>query len=84
MALDVAVNFQRTLRFESLTDDVYPAAVIRDHDTGSLRSAAGRALGGPLEGAQLVAIPHFNRLFWFSWNLFKPKARLHNAASPSR
>lgn len=74
---------ERTLRFEVLTDDVHPAAVVRDHDTDSLWSAAGRALSGPLEGTQLVAIPHFNRLFWFSWNLFKPTARLHNTASPS-
>lgn len=31
----------------------------------------------PVAGRVLESIPHFNKLFWFSWVLFKPKTRIH-------
>ena len=43
-----------------------------DTETGSSWTILGRAVSGPLEGAQLTQVPHGNH-FWFAW-----------AASPTR
>lgn len=42
-----------------------------DIETGSSWTILGRAVSGPLEGAQLVQVPHGNH-FWFAWAAFKP------------
>lgn len=69
------------LHFEATSDAAEAEAVARDHQTGSLWNVAGTAISGPLDGAQLRAVPHFNKLFWFSWALFKPGVRLYAAPS---
>lgn len=51
--------------------------VARDIETGTLWTVAGEGHEGPLAGRVLESIPHFNKLFWFSWALFKPKTRIH-------
>lgn len=47
-----------------------------DRETGTTWSAAGVAISGPLAASQLKPIAHFNKLFWFSWAMFKPRTDL--------
>ncbi len=54
--------------------------VARDRETGSLWTVTGKALEGPLLGQSLEAVPHVNKLFWFSWALFKPRTRVGTPA----
>lgn len=51
--------------------------VARDTETGTLWTVAGKGHEGPLAGQMLEPIPHFSKLFWFSWVLFKPNTRVH-------
>lgn len=65
----------RSLVFETESgngDDI----VARDSETQSLWSITGQAVDGPLKGKHLDTVPHFNKLFWFSWALFKPGTRI--------
>lgn len=50
--------------------------VARDRETGTLWTVTGKALAGPLLGRSLEPVPHVNKLFWFSWALFKPRTRV--------
>jgi len=59
----------RLLTFE------FAAGVFRDLETGSVWSLGGRALSGPLAGAQLPALVHACP-FWFAWAAFHPQTRL--------
>lgn len=68
----------RSLTFQPAGDG-HPEAVARDDETGSFWDIHGRGVAGPLSGAQLQEIPHFNKLFWFSWALFKPGTRISPA-----
>lgn len=47
-----------------------------DRETGTLWAADGMALQGPLRGRALAPVPHVNKLFWFSWAIFKPATRV--------
>ncbi|HUW38257.1 MAG TPA: DUF3179 domain-containing (seleno)protein [Rhodocyclaceae bacterium] len=69
-----------TLNFVAV-DKRGTAAIARDRETDTLWSVAGKGLDGPLSGRILAAAPHFNKVFWFSWALFKPSTRVH--ATPS-
>lgn len=68
---------QRELNFEAHPSGRDDGIVARDRETGSLWDVAGHAVRGPLAGDQLNPVPHFNKLFWFSWALFKPHVRLY-------
>lgn len=48
----------------------------RDEETGTLWTLDGQGFEGPLLGRSLRPVPHFNKLFWFSWALFKPGTRV--------
>ncbi|MEX2515576.1 MAG: DUF3179 domain-containing (seleno)protein [Gammaproteobacteria bacterium] len=50
--------------------------VARDRETQSAWNLMGQAVDGQLKGKHLDAVPHFNKLFWFSWALFKPGTRI--------
>lgn len=58
------------------------AALAKDDETGSEWDVHGHAVSGELAGAQLTEIPHFNKLFWFSWALFKPGTRIASVDAP--
>ena len=47
------------------------SAPIRDAETGSTWSITGRAVDGPLAGAQLEPVVHGDH-FWFAWAAFAP------------
>lgn len=55
--------------------------VARDQETGTLWTVTGKGHEGPLRGQSLEPVPHFNKLFWFSWALFKPGTRVGTLAS---
>jgi len=65
----------RTLTFEPASGNA-DGAVARDRETGSLWDITGRAVSGEMAGRSLTRLPHYNKLFWFSWPLFKPDAEL--------
>lgn len=47
-----------------------------DAETGSAWDVLGRAVAGPLAGAQLEPVVAINH-FWFSWAAFKPETRIY-------
>jgi len=82
-ARDIGDIFARTLDGRTLTFE--PAAegeaIARDRETGSLWSIAGSAISGELQGKSLTRVPHYNKIFWFSWPLFKPGTVVGPAAA---
>lgn len=48
---------------------------IVDRETGSVWNLLGRAISGPLEGAQLPHVAAFDS-FWFDWAAFHPQTRI--------
>jgi hypothetical protein len=64
----------RDLTFERAGDTV------TDKETGSTWSLTGKATDGDLAGQQLEAVPHYNKLFWFSWSVFKPHTRIYGVS----
>ena len=60
----VSVTPQGALTFHRAADDLFT-----DEQTGSTWNLLGRAIDGPLAGAQLEFAPHRNE-FWFAWHAF--------------
>jgi hypothetical protein len=54
------------LTFEAGQDGVFI-----DQETSTIWDILGKAIIGPLEGAQLVSLPHHDT-FWFAWAAFVP------------
>ncbi|MDT8310317.1 MAG: DUF3179 domain-containing (seleno)protein [Methylophaga sp.] len=63
------------LTFEALTEQDN-SVIARDQETGSLWTATGKSVEGPLKGQTLKPVSHINKLFWFSWALFKPHTKV--------
>lgn len=79
---DIAQVFSRQLDLRSLSFLSGDGATFAtDRETDTTWNSSGAALEGPLAGRQLIPVPHFNRLFWFSWALFKSGTRIWSAAS---
>ena len=64
----------RVLTFE------FADGAFRDRETGSVWSLSGRALSGPMAGAQLPALLHGSP-FWFAWAAYHPQTRLITRAA---
>jgi len=64
----------QTLTFEPSEDG------FRDVETGSGWDINGRAVSGPMAGAQLDPMIHGNH-FWFAWAVFKPHTRVWQAVA---
>jgi hypothetical protein len=60
----------RLLRFLPERDGLF-----KDWQTGSTWNLSGQAIGGPLKGRELQAVPHGNH-FWFAWVVFKPETEI--------
>ncbi len=54
---------------------------LTDTETGSTWDVLGRAVDGPLAGAQLQPVVAVNH-FWFSWAAFKPETRIYVRLAP--
>lgn len=67
--------FQPRARGRQLTFTARGGDQFQDAQTGSTWNILGQAVDGPLEGEQLVAVPHVDT-FWFAWAAFKPDTRL--------
>ena len=65
----------RLLHFEA------DAEGFRDRETGSTWNLLGKAIGGPLDGAQLEPILHGNH-FWFSWAVYQPETIIIGTSMP--
>ena len=52
-----------------------------DRETGSEWSMTGTCTTGKHFGTQLVAIPHYNKIFWFVWSDYFPNCDIYGAAT---
>ena len=48
-----------------------------DRETGSEWSPTGKCTTGKHHGTQLVAIPHYNKIFWFVWSDYFPNIAIY-------
>lgn len=53
-----------------------PGVIAVDTPSGSQWDITGTAKVGSHAGRSLTAIPHYSKIFWFSWALFKDSSRL--------
>lgn len=78
---DIGGIFSREVNSMNLTFEpsskTGTAVVARDNESGTLWTATGESIEGTLLGHSLQPIPHINKLFWFSWALFKPNTRIN-------
>jgi hypothetical protein len=70
-----AAAFSRIVDGQTLTFS-RDGEALRDVETGSTWDVLGRAVAGPLAGAQLEPVVAVNH-FWFSWAAFKPETRIY-------
>ncbi len=71
--------FDRRIDGQTLTFAVADTTLFTlvDAETGSTWSAAGRAVSGPLAGAQLTPFTDAYTLFWFTWSIYYRDTRLY-------
>ncbi len=71
------VVYDRRVRQQVLTFEVVEGLTLRDKESGSLWDGeVGRALEGPLAGAQLQRVKSTSS-FWFGWSDFYPQTRVY-------
>ena len=71
-----ATVYQRDVAGRRLTF-VFERGRIVDKQTGSVWTALGRAIRGPLAGTALPPVVAVNH-FWFSWAAFQPRTRIYH------
>jgi hypothetical protein len=52
-----------------------------DRESGSEWSPTGKCTSGKHQGTQLVAIPHYNKIFWFVWSDYFPNCDIYGDAA---
>lgn len=67
------------LEFEAATGDSADA-IATDKQSGSQWDVTGKAKDGSYAGQSLQAVPHYNKIFWFSWALFKDGTKVSMAS----
>jgi len=70
-----AVVYRSAANGQPLTFEVVNGAR-RDIETGSRWNFAGRAVEGPLEGAQLAPMADAYHAFWFAWAAYQPDTKV--------
>ena len=80
-AVGSGVAYGRVVDGRELTFAVKDDA-FTDQETGSTWDVTGRALTGPLAGAELPPLVHANH-FWFAWAAFRPATRVFTAGASS-
>lgn len=87
-ALDAGCVFSRRLGGQTLSfaavADPSGSAVASDDETGTTWDVMGRARSGRLAGQALRPIPHFGKIFWFSWAAFRPDTEVGEGLARSR
>ena len=82
VSIDAEGRFRSTLDGTALTFDLTPdGSLFADRETLSVWNLFGRAISGPLEGAQLEIALHRNE-FFFAFGAFFPDADLFGASAP--
>ena len=72
-----------SVRPQTSSEDPEPGGggvIARDVETDTSWDVTGAARGGGLADRALTPLPHYNKLFWLSWALFKPGTRISPAA----
>lgn len=59
------------LDFEPAPDDAPKGVIAIDKQSGSHWNVTGASTQGDSTGKVLQGVPHYNKIFWFSWPLFK-------------
>jgi hypothetical protein len=77
-----AAAFDRRLGSRTLEFRLAGTGAMSDVQTGSSWDVTGRAITGPLRGAQLRRLQDLNA-FWFAVAAFVPRARLLTVGSPT-
>lgn len=67
--------FSREIDGQILTFSANSDGTYTDQETGSVWDILGAAQSGPLEGSQLIPLPHHDT-FWFAWAAFVPDGNL--------
>lgn len=81
-ARDVAAVYSRQVDGHLLTFNAEQdgdGIVARDAETDTRWDVTGTTRAGLLADRALTPLPHYNKLFWFSWALFKPATRISPA-----
>ena len=82
VGIGTGVAYRSTLDGTVLTFDMSPdGTLFADRETLSVWNLFGRAVSGPLEGAQLEIALHRNE-FFFAFAAFFPEADLFGASAP--
>jgi thiol-disulfide isomerase/thioredoxin len=76
-----ADTYSRELDGQTLTF-VHDGEHFMDEQSGSEWTVLGRAVDGPLAGAQLAPVVNVNH-FWFSWAAFRPETRIYRPEEAS-
>ena len=71
--------FQPEVEGQSLTFEIHDGE-FTDRETGSIWDLAGRAVSGPLQGAQLPAVPS-RTSFWFSIIVAEPDITVYQVGA---
>jgi hypothetical protein len=66
---------EQVLSFRPSTD-AQGKVVVVDEESGSQWDVTGKAQTGTLAGKELKPLPHFSKVFWFSWAAFRPRTEL--------
>jgi hypothetical protein len=75
-ARDAAAVFAREIDGKATTFEFGPDGGFVDAATGSRWDLTGAAHEGAFANRRLAPVAHYNKLFWFSWALFKPDTRI--------
>ncbi|MEE8234033.1 MAG: DUF3179 domain-containing (seleno)protein [Gammaproteobacteria bacterium] len=80
-ARDIGAIYSRNidgsvLEFEQASAD---GVIAMDKQTGSSWDLTGKATDGNYAGQSLEGVPHYNKIFWFSWALFKDGTKVCKA-----
>lgn len=67
--------FLRTVRGKVLSFRTLSSGLLTDGETGTVWNGVGRAVRGPLAGAQLTPVRHLD-MYWWTWAAFYPGSSL--------
>ena len=73
---DLGAIYSRRFEGSELVFEQVSDVIAIDTQTGSKWDVAGTAKEGQYAGQTLRGVPHYNKIFWFSWALFKKDTKV--------